>query len=116
MLGKDLDLDSDGALGSGHCSPSRIDKPFIYLHLMVNGILLLPRGQALCFCWFFSSQFLPALPQTWAGSPKCSVPSLFFITARQKNVPGVFSLELGISIPRIKLAGTVPLGVEAGRG
>lgn len=81
MLGKDLHLDSDGALGSGHCSPSRIDKPFIYLHLMLNGILLLPHGQTLCFCWFFSSKFLPALPQTWAGSPKSSVPSLFFITA-----------------------------------
>lgn len=52
--GKDLDLDSGGALGSGHCSPNRINKPFIYLPPMLNGILLLPHGQMLCFCCFFS--------------------------------------------------------------
>lgn len=95
MLGKDLALDSDGALGSGHCSPNRIDKPVIYLHLMVNGILLLPHGQMLCSCWLFSSKFLPALPQTWAGSPRSSVLSLFLHYSMTGRHCWGFPLELG---------------------
>lgn len=70
MLGKDLDLDSDGALGSDHCSPSRIDKPFIYLHLMVNGILLLLHGQMLCSCCFFLLSFCQLCHRHGLGAQK----------------------------------------------
>lgn len=79
------------------------NQQFPYLNFIVNVILLLMHWPNALLLLFFSSKFLPALPQTWARSPKKVQACLFLQYCVNEKCAWGFLFKQNIRISELAL-------------